>query len=62
MLRGIGYVVARQDLDGPEEPRGWSHFIEALFRGLLARFAGWSLGARRQQPQGRESASAKRPG
>ncbi len=60
MLRGIGYVVARRDLDGPEEPRDWALFIEALFRGLLARFAGWSLGALRQQPQGRDSASAKR--
>jgi|GEM_PF-1705599 hypothetical protein len=61
MLRGIGYVVARRDLDNPEEPRDWARFIEAHFRGLLVRFAGWSLGARRQQPQGQESASAKRP-
>jgi hypothetical protein len=60
MLRGIGYVLARRNPDDPEEPRDWALFIEALFRGLLARFAALSLGARGPQPQDRESASAKR--
>ena len=60
MPRGIGYVLARRDPEDPEEPRDWALFIEALLRGLLARFAGLPLGARGQQRQGRESASAKR--
>lgn len=60
MLRGIGHVVARRDPDNPEEPRDRALFIEALFRGLLARFAGLSPDEGRRAPQGRESASAKR--
>lgn len=53
MLRGIGHVVARRDPDNPEEPHDWAHFIEALFRGLLARFAGLSPDEGRRAPQGR---------
>lgn len=60
MLRGIGYVVARRDPEDLEEPRDWALFIEALFRGLLARFAVLSPGEGRWTPQDRESASAKR--
>ena len=60
MLRGIGHVVARRDPEDPEEPRDWALFIEALFRGLLARFADMPPGKWRRTPQDRESASAKR--
>lgn len=65
MLRGLGYVIARQDQDDPEEPRDWALFIEAIFRGLVARFAN-RAGRHRppatpERPHGRESASARRP-
>lgn len=60
MLRGIGHVVVRRDPNDPEEPRDWALFIEALFRGLLARFVGMSPAEGRRTSQDRESASAKR--
>lgn len=64
MLRGIGYVIARRDHDDPEEPREWALFIEAFFRGLVARFDNRAGPRRppatRERPQGRESASARR--
>lgn len=64
MLRGIGYVIARRDHDDPEEPCDWALFIEAFFRGLMARFANRSgppsPPATPEQPYDRESASARR--
>ena len=53
-------MLARRDPQDPEEPHDGALFVEALFRGLLAGFAGLRLMGRRQQPQDRDKASAKR--
>ncbi|WP_156387166.1 MULTISPECIES: hypothetical protein [unclassified Rhizobium] len=34
MLRTIGYVIARRDLDGPDGRQDWALLIESLFRRL----------------------------
>ena len=61
MPRGVGHVIVRRDPEDPEEPRDWALFIEALFRGLLARITRSFRRDRRKRAQDRESASAKRP-
>lgn len=61
MPRGIGYVVARRDREDPDLPHDWALFIEALLRGLMGRFGSQPRPETRTQPQGLESASARRP-